>query len=104
MAKAAKSTLQIATANRLRDGAVVFLAADGTWTISLAEAQVSRTASEAERLVAICDRDAATVIVGPALIAVTDHDGVVEPVDLRERIRANGLTIETIAADAVRYL
>jgi hypothetical protein len=38
------------------------------------------------------------------LIAVTVDDGVIEPVDLRERIRANGLTIETIAADAVRYL
>lgn len=104
MAKAAKSTLQIATANRLRDGAVVFLAADGTWTTLLAEADVSRTASDAGRLVAICNRDAATVIVGPALIAVTEQDGAIEPVDLRERIRANGLTIDTIAADAVRYL
>ena len=104
MSKAAKSTLQIATANRLRDGAVVFLATDGTWSTSLAEAQVSRTAADAQRLVAIANRDAATVIVGPALIAVTDHDGVVEPVDLRERIRANGLTINAIAADAVRYL
>lgn len=104
MAKAAKSTLQIATANRLRDGAVVFLTADGAWSTSLAEAEVSRTAADAERLVAIANRDAATVIVGPALIAVTDEDGVIEPVDLRERIRANGLTIDTIAADAVRYL
>ena len=104
MAKAAKSTLQIATANRLRDGAVVFLAADGSWSTSLVDAEVARTAADAERLVAISNRDAATVIVGPALIAVTDHGGVIEPVDLRERIRANGLTIETIAADAVRYL
>ena len=104
MSKAAKSTLQIATANRLRDGAVVFLAADGTWSTSLVDAEVARTAADAERLVAISNRDAATVIVGPALIAVTDAGGVIEPVDLRERIRANGLTIETIAADAVRYL
>jgi hypothetical protein len=104
MAKAAKSTLQIATANRLRDGSVVFLAADGTWSTSLADAEVSRTAADAERLAAIANRDAATVIVGPMLIAVTVDDGVIEPVDLRERIRANGLTIETIAADAVRYL
>jgi hypothetical protein len=104
MAKAAKSTLQIATANRLRDGAVVFLAASGTWSTSLAEAEISRTAGDAERLVAIANRDAATLVVGPMLIAVTDEDGVIEPVDLRERIRANGLTIETIAADAVRYL
>ncbi|MBV9836120.1 MAG: DUF2849 domain-containing protein [Alphaproteobacteria bacterium] len=104
MAKAAKSTLQIATANRLRDGSVVFLAADGTWSTSLADAEVSRTVADAERLVAIANRDAATVIVGPMLIAVTVDDGVIEPVDLRERIRANGLTIETIAADAVRYL
>lgn len=104
MAKAAKSTLQIATANRLRDGAVVFLTADGTWSTSLAEAEVSRTADTAERLVTICNRNAATVIVGPALIAVSDNGGAIEPVDLRERIRANGLTIDTIAADAVRYL
>ena len=104
MAKAAKSTLQIATANRLRDGAVVFLAANGTWSTALAVAEIARTAADAERLVAIANRDAATQIVGPMLIAVTDEDGVIEPVDLRERIRANGLTIETIAADAVRYL
>jgi len=104
MAKAAKSTLQIATANRLRDGAVVFLTVDGAWSTSLAEARVARTAADADHLIATCDRDAATVVVGPTLIAVTEHDGVIEPVDLRERIRANGLTIDTIAADAVRYL
>jgi hypothetical protein len=32
-----------------------------------------------------------------------DEDGTIEPLSLREKIRASGLTFDAIAADAVRY-
>mgnify|MGYP000579522729 CR=1 FL=1 len=32
-----------------------------------------------------------------------DDDGTLEPLSLRERIRASGLTFDAIAAEAVRY-
>ena len=43
-------------------------------------------------------------VVEPFLVAVSeDDDGTLEPLSLREKIRASGLTFETIAAEAVRY-
>ncbi len=43
-------------------------------------------------------------VVDPFLVAVTeDEDGTIEPLSLREKIRASGLTFDAIAADAVRY-
>ena len=43
-------------------------------------------------------------VIDPFLVAVIeDDDGRVEPVSLREKIRASGLTFDAIAADAVRY-
>jgi hypothetical protein len=32
-----------------------------------------------------------------------EEDGRLEPLSLREKIRASGLTFDAIAADAVRY-
>jgi hypothetical protein len=43
-------------------------------------------------------------VVDPYLVAVAEDDnGTLEPLSLRERIRASGLTFDAIAADAVRY-
>ncbi len=43
-------------------------------------------------------------VVDPFLVAVAeDDDGTIEPISLREKIRAAGLTFDAIAADAVRY-
>ena len=43
-------------------------------------------------------------VIDPFLVAVTeDDDATIEPLSLREKIRASGLTFEAIAADAVRY-
>ncbi len=43
-------------------------------------------------------------VVDPFLVAVAeDDDGTIEPLSLREKIRASGLTFDAIAADAVRY-
>jgi hypothetical protein len=43
-------------------------------------------------------------VIDPFLVAVSeDDDGRIEPVSLREKIRASGLTFDAIAAEAVRY-
>ncbi|MGZ5907607.1 MAG: DUF2849 domain-containing protein [Reyranella sp.] len=43
-------------------------------------------------------------VVDPFLVAVAEDDGgTIEPLSLREKIRASGLTFDAIAADAVRY-
>lgn len=105
MAKNLTGTLQIVTANRLRDGAVVFLTSTGEWTSDLRRAAVARDGEGATRLLGIGTVAAAEHrIVEPYLTAVTEDGDAVVPVSLRERIRAQGLTFAAISADATRYL
>jgi hypothetical protein len=98
-------TAQVATANRLRDGLVVFLAADGAWSTALASARVAHTPDEAGSLLAAAERSAAEQeVVAPYLIDVADDGGRLRPVRFREVIRAQGPSILDQApprADAV---
>ncbi|HJQ57104.1 MAG TPA: DUF2849 domain-containing protein [Vineibacter sp.] len=105
MAKNLTGTLQVVTANRLRDGSVVFLTDAGAWTADIAGAAVARDEAAAQRLLAIGAVAAAeSRIVEPYLTAVSEDGDSVTPVSLRERIRAQGLTFAAISADATRYL
>jgi hypothetical protein len=103
MAKNLSGDLQVASANRLTDGVVVFLDDAGQWVTRLDRAALARDKRAAEILL---DRARAESfpVVDPFLVAVTeDDDGTIEPLSLREKIRASGLTFDAIAADAVRY-
>jgi hypothetical protein len=92
MAKNLTGDLQVVSANRLTDGVVVFLDDAGLWTVSLAHAAVAEGKAESFG------------VIDPFLVAVSaDDEGNLEPVSLREKIRASGLTFGTIAAEAVRY-
>jgi len=103
MAKNLTGDLQVASANRLVDGIVVWLDDAGQWTDRLENAAVARDKRNSEILLDRARAEAFTVI-DPFLVAVTeDDDGTVEPLSLREKIRASGLTFDAIAADAVRY-
>ena len=103
MAKNLNGDLQVASANRLNDGAVVFLDDAGAWTTDLALAALARGEREAERLLARAQAEAFSVV-EPFLVAVSENeDGTLEPLSLREKIRVSGLTFEAIAAEAVRY-
>jgi len=103
MAKNLTGDLSVASANRLADGVVVFLDDAGQWTTRLDRAAVSRDKRSAEILLERARAEAFSVI-DPFLVAVTeDDDGRIEPVSLREKIRASGLTFDAIAADSVRY-
>lgn len=103
MAKNLSGDLQVASANRLVDGIVVWLDDAGQWTDRLERAAVSREPRASEILLERARAEAFGVI-EPYLVAVSeDEDGTLEPLSLRERIRASGLTFDAIAADAVRY-
>ncbi len=95
MVKAVKTlAAQAATANRLRDGAVVYLAADGSWSTRFADSAVAEDAAGAERLAAVANQAALDrVVVGPYLIEVAVAGGRLQPLGTRERIRASGPSV-----------
>lgn len=103
MAKNLSGDLQVASANRLGDGAVVFLDDAGRWTVRLERAVLARDKRSGEILLERAKAEG-TGVIDPFLVAVSeDDDGTLEPLSLREKIRASGLTFQAIAADAVRY-
>lgn len=103
MAKNVSGERHVASANRLVDGMVVFLDDAGQWTSRLDRAAVARDERGAEILLERARAEAWNVI-DPFLVAVAeDDDGTLEPLSLREKIRASGLTFDAIAAEAVRY-
>jgi hypothetical protein len=85
--------LKIVIANRLRDGRVVYLGAQG-WTAEIAAARIAEREDAAETLLAHAKQSIGRCeIVDPYLIEVVVRDGVLSPVDWRERIRALGPTV-----------
>lgn len=85
---------QVVTANRLGDGAVVYLASDGTWTRSIRQGLVANTKREADdAIVAANTAQTDCKIVGPYLIEVSIEGGIIRPLSQREWIRAQGPTI-----------
>ena len=103
MAKNLTGDLQVASANRLGDGRVIYLDDAGHWTTRLERAALARDKRAAELLLERGWAEAFSVI-DPFLVAVSEDDeGRIEPLSLREKIRASGLTFEAIAAEAVRY-
>jgi len=79
----------VVTANRLIDGIVVYLASDGGWTEEIDRARLAETEDEVKALEAEAAKDVAArkvVAVYPMEVAV--RDGTVDPLSVRERIRA----------------
>jgi hypothetical protein len=86
--------VSVLTANRLRDGIVVYLAADGRWVESIEGAVVARSTEEARALQEQGARDAArNLVVEPYLAAVAETGGRLAPVRMRERVRVEGPSI-----------
>lgn len=86
-------TLQIATANRLSDGIVVFLGYDGEWTRDIDDARIAERDDDVMEL--LNEAEAASSVVGSYLIDVDVRlsEGLgrtVRPETYRERIRAFG--------------
>ncbi|HET7717900.1 MAG TPA: DUF2849 domain-containing protein [Bauldia sp.] len=95
MFKAAKAGPQKAiTANRLDDGRVVFLDANGGWTLDVAEARLLADGPELDEATAYAQgQHDARIVVEPYAIDMTVIDGRPTPTRIRERIRAEGPSI-----------
>jgi hypothetical protein len=90
---------QSVTANRLRDGAVVFLRDDGSWSLRVDDSAIAGDADAAAVLLAAANQAVADrLVVGPYLIEVEPADGRVVPLVYRERIRAYGPSVPLTGA------
>ena len=89
----------IVTANRVSDGVVIYRTANADWSTVLADAAVVRTAPDAQALLAGAVADDISAVGAYVAPVRVDDAGHVEPGNLRERIRRDGLTIG-IAAQA----
>jgi hypothetical protein len=83
----------VVTANRTWDGAVIYRTASKNWTTDLSEAAVVRTADEAQALLGESVADDLGSI-GSYIAPVEVKNGAIKPGNLRERIRAQGVTID----------
>jgi uncharacterized protein DUF2849 len=87
---------QMIIANRLVDGAVVFLDSCETWTTAIASGAVIDDEAEAQRLLGIAKQlEARCQVIDPLLIQVKVESGAVRPIEIREVIRAFGPTVRT---------
>ncbi len=84
---------KILTANRLKDGDVLYWKA-GTWILSITGADIFADAAAADTALGEAQKSvAANQVVAPYLFDVRVENGVVRPVKEREVIRAAGPTV-----------
>lgn len=89
-------SVQIATANRLTDGIVVFLGYDGEWTRHIDEARLAEREDDIAELQT--EAEASSEVVGVYLIEADvglpeGRSRTVTPLSYKERIRAFGPSI-----------
>ena len=82
----------VVTANRTWDGAVIWRTALHDWSADLSDAAVVRTSDEARALLAESVADDVGAV-GAYIAPVEIKDGAVQPGNLREHIRSQGVTI-----------
>jgi len=87
-------TVCVLTANRLRDGTVVFLDFEGAWSETLIEAAVARSPDEVRALKDRGTFDAIrNIVVEPYLIEAHETASGLLPIRYRERVRATGPSV-----------
>lgn len=83
--------MKVLTANRLIDGEAVWYGEDATWIETIQGAEIARDKAAEEMLAAIGKAaHADNLVVDVDLIDVAVSDGRIEPLRLREKIRAAG--------------
>tara|TARA_R110002167_G_scaffold68132_11_gene192470 strand:- start:399 stop:710 length:312 start_codon:yes stop_codon:yes gene_type:complete len=93
---------KILTANRLSDGAVVYLTAEGSWSEDLQQAAPAAADREADLIATAQQAVADCTIIEPYLIPVSIRSDRLLAVSQRERIRAAGPTVETASSATAR--
>ena len=84
----------VVSANRTRDGVVIYRTAQQGWSADLSDAAVVRTSDEARALLAESVADdvgAVGAYIAPVEVKGT---GKIKPGNLREHIRSEGVTID----------
>ena len=82
----------VVTANRTWDGAVIYRTAQQGWSAALSNAAIVRTSDDARALLAESVADDVGAV-GAYIAPVEVKDGKIEPGNLREQIRSEGVTI-----------
>src|SRR3546814_15462576 len=84
----------LVTANRLRQGDVVYLTASATWSPHLNDGRATDDKTVLEAMLAKAAEDvAARLVVAPYTFEVVEIDGALQPLSTRETIRAAGPTV-----------
>lgn len=87
----------IITANRLTDGRVVYLAPGDSWDPSAERAKLLKTEAQRDGALARAEEDErSNHVIAPEAVGAETHSGAPVPVRLRERIRAEGPTIDAL--------
>ncbi len=87
---------QVLTANRLSDGRVVFLTAAGDWSQNFGDAQITADdESAAEMRRAGQQAESACLVVDSYLVNLQEGKTGLQPNSVRERIRADGPSVQT---------
>jgi Protein of unknown function (DUF2849) len=85
----------VLTANRLSDGIAVWYTKHGTWSTSRQDADVSRNPDRIAQLEAIGKQAYAdNQVLDVAMIDVSVIGGTITPLRMREKIRADGPSID----------
>ena len=85
---------KVVTANRLRDGEVVYLTAAGEWSERLDDAGPAATPEREAAFLAVAERAvAARFVIDPYAMPVDAAEGAIRPLSQREIIRAKGPSV-----------
>lgn len=88
-------TIRTLTANRLRDGAVVYLTGDGGWSRSIADGCLITSTEEGDDALRAARRCLeADAVVEPYLIDIIEETGRRRPAGTRELIRSLGPSVD----------
>jgi hypothetical protein len=83
----------VVTANRTRDGVVIYRTGRKDWSTDLSDAAIVRASDEARALLAESVADDLGAIGAYIAPVEVDESGQVAPGNLREQIRRSGVTI-----------
>lgn len=87
-------TSRVATANRLADGEVVFLAPDASWSVNISDARIAESEVEAKALESVAQAAGADhLVIEPYLIDVKLTITGVRALKYREHLRTLGPTV-----------
>lgn len=90
-----RSGALVVTANRLRDGRVVWYGPNDTWVEQIADAEILAVGADAPALEKARDWERREVVVDVYSVPVETEDAGIVPVTMRERVRAIGPSVRS---------